>query len=630
MSNLLNGGSIGKRKFVDDTYVSNSDTEEDLNDMEYDLSFADVHFEFVVPVHHPFRHPIPATTKRFTSLDDDEEKEQDIALAEPPQKLAQLTAHKFILVNSSPVFASMFKGKMLEANPDKFTLVPIEDVSYAAFSLFLKCLYASALTVPGNCRNKQKKLLHRASRFQRIRDHLDVTQNLIDVVRLADRYQVNKLRSMCIRVIKRQLSKHNVLQILDTILIDDASLQRVHYLQDHTQIAQMCFKTLIQFDLEVFNKLNQSNEEIPQTQLAQPSLNLWKFLFTQHEFLLQDNLIFDAMVEWAKSKCEKPEAIRVLLQDVIPVIRFKTLSIKQLSSSARYLLSDDVLMTYIAAVADSPVLKQFDECSLQAMSAVATVRCRRYQLLPPLLPQASAGPNRKGVLEFIGTGGVHLFGESQEFRNPIITSLVKVHAKTPATGVVSSIGYPLNSPDCKQLYWSGKDHYIVLDFSNMFAVVPTHFALRAGDTTDSIVNWVFEAYTGENKFDAYIASKFDVHKPNCADWTVLYQVTDSTVATFTEPYQVQMFAIPQRIVTAHTSAQKRSDYSQFRLRSLSCSYPLQGCKYFLPVSRIELFGTLIQYQEIGAMSGRMSEKINPPATTTTVQENSSDSSSDSD
>jgi len=119
----------------------------------------------------------------------------------------QFYAHRSILSVRSPVFRTMFKTNMKEKADG---IVNIEDVSKAAFKQLLRFLYT------GQCQLSE--------------------DNAVDMLALADRYDVGQLKLMCEDVLSKKLCLANVGQ---TLLLADmyhsAELKKyiISFIADH-------------------------------------------------------------------------------------------------------------------------------------------------------------------------------------------------------------------------------------------------------------------------------------------------------------------------------------------------------------------------------------------------------------
>lgn len=102
------------------------------------------------------------------------------------------SAHKAILAARSPVFAAMFKNEMTEK---KTGFVNISDCDAEAFDIFLLFLYSGDL------------------HFEKC--------NVCHLYRISDKYDVSKLKSICVDFMSKTLSVENIFEIL--ILADQFS-----------------------------------------------------------------------------------------------------------------------------------------------------------------------------------------------------------------------------------------------------------------------------------------------------------------------------------------------------------------------------------------------------------------------
>lgn len=95
------------------------------------------------------------------------------------------SAHKAILAARSPVFAAMFKNEMAEK---KTGVVNISDCDVEAFNIFLLFLYSGDLD------------------FEKC--------NVCHLYKISDKYDVSKLKLICVDFMTKNLSVENIFEIL--------------------------------------------------------------------------------------------------------------------------------------------------------------------------------------------------------------------------------------------------------------------------------------------------------------------------------------------------------------------------------------------------------------------------------
>lgn len=100
-------------------------------------------------------------------------------------KEKKFSAHKAVLVARSPVFAAMFKNEMSEK---KTGFVNISDCDVEAFNVFLLFLYS------GNLDLKKCNVCH--------------------LYKISDKYDVSKLKLICVDFMIQNLSAENIFEIL--------------------------------------------------------------------------------------------------------------------------------------------------------------------------------------------------------------------------------------------------------------------------------------------------------------------------------------------------------------------------------------------------------------------------------
>ena len=103
----------------------------------------------------------------------------------------EFKAHKLILAAASPVFEAMFKEDATEhedASSSLYNCVNIEDIDSDVFELFLRYLYTGQV------------------------DQLD--EKLTDIFPVADKYDVQPLREICIQHMAKNISVDNAVDVL--------------------------------------------------------------------------------------------------------------------------------------------------------------------------------------------------------------------------------------------------------------------------------------------------------------------------------------------------------------------------------------------------------------------------------
>ncbi|XP_043479834.1 speckle-type POZ protein-like [Leptopilina heterotoma] len=98
----------------------------------------------------------------------------------------EFTAHKNILASQSPVFAAMFKNKMTEGLT---SVVEIDDIKPAIFQQMLNFIYTDRLE--------------------------NLEESAIEFLYVAEKYQLEKLKNLCINSLNNKLSLKSVIKTLE-------------------------------------------------------------------------------------------------------------------------------------------------------------------------------------------------------------------------------------------------------------------------------------------------------------------------------------------------------------------------------------------------------------------------------
>ncbi|XP_051169294.1 speckle-type POZ protein-like [Leptopilina boulardi] len=133
----------------------------------------------------------------------------------------ELTAHKAILANQSPVFAAMFNNKM---NEQLTSEVEINDIKPEVFQKMLQFIYCDQV------------------------DNLD--ESALELYYVADKYQLEKLKIMCIKSLQDNLSSEtvvNTLDVADLYSISKLKNKCLNFLNKECEIMNTIeFKQLVQ------------------------------------------------------------------------------------------------------------------------------------------------------------------------------------------------------------------------------------------------------------------------------------------------------------------------------------------------------------------------------------------------
>jgi speckle-type POZ protein len=144
-----------------------------------------------------------------------------LALANNPDLYSDITiltnsnvrfsAHKLILGVRSPVFQAMLSSNLLEATSNEILII---DFSPDVIRLFIQFIYTDMCSTP------------------------DLQDNVTELYKMADKYQVNSLKNMCEKRMISSLTVSNVVEILlfaDYHSVDFVKMSAIHFIVSHSK-----------------------------------------------------------------------------------------------------------------------------------------------------------------------------------------------------------------------------------------------------------------------------------------------------------------------------------------------------------------------------------------------------------
>lgn len=192
-------------------------------------------------------------------------------------------AHKLILAMSSSVFAAMFYGALAHRENQ----VKIPDTDPDAFQIFLCFIYTDQLD-------------------------LQDTDQAILVYWLADKYMVNKLKTLCCKYLTDNINSENVCQIYEFAKLGNCS----------SLIFRTCKFIVLNTESVIGTK---SFETI--------NINTLKWIINRRWLnVALESTLFTASVAWAKAECSRrelpltPENQRTMLEPIISDFRFRSMT----------------------------------------------------------------------------------------------------------------------------------------------------------------------------------------------------------------------------------------------------------------------------------------------------------------
>eukprot|EP00808_Paulinella_micropora_P005119 g39358.t1 len=250
----------------------------------------------------------------------------------------EMPAHRIVLSACSPIFEAMLYPSLfpnesstspLKEEPEP-TIV-LEDTDPAAFLVMLQCVYSDVANIqPGNIRQ---------------------------LLKLATKYQVEKLQMLCYEYLANDITAENaceLYQMSPQLLGEDFALDFI--LLNAEEV----------FETKTFLELSKENL-LP--------------LLRSDELCIEEGPLFRHVLRWAQHQLTQagrptsPQELKQLLHDVIPCIRFPTMSVEDIAGfvSGSGLLSNETLLSLFQclAIQDTKLLGRLNtEFNAQARSGM--------------------------------------------------------------------------------------------------------------------------------------------------------------------------------------------------------------------------------------------------------------------
>lgn len=229
-------------------------------------------------------------------LHEEETKDVTFEFYDGDKFLGTVDAHKVVLVSASQVFKAMFFG--LIAEKDR---VKIVDCAIDSFKLMLEFIYT---------------------------DMCDLnTDNVGEVLYLAQKYDITGLMENCKEFILNNLNKKTAVQMYKVV--------------NFLQLEELCNKCLEIMDRHAHYIIN-SNEVVELL-----DKDLFRKLLERDTFCAREIDILDAVKWWASQQVGTDSAaIRMCVSDLLPLIRFPLMTLKEFVTIAvpsNLLTPDEVL-----------------------------------------------------------------------------------------------------------------------------------------------------------------------------------------------------------------------------------------------------------------------------------------------
>jgi hypothetical protein len=207
--------------------------------------------------------------------------------------LNKLSAHKLILASGSPVFRAMFFGPLAEQSD-----VVINDATRSAFEKMVRYLYTD--------------------------DANNSLTDVVEVMRLADKYDVEGLRDTCTSYVITNLTRDHAIDLYH---------QAAQFYE--TDVLKDCLDIMDRHAHYIINKNDQ---------VIKFDRDLLRQVLTRDTFCAREIDIFDALLWWARENLPKEKHTakdqREFLGDLLFLVRFPQMTMKEL---IKIVTSKDIL-----------------------------------------------------------------------------------------------------------------------------------------------------------------------------------------------------------------------------------------------------------------------------------------------
>lgn len=261
-------------------------------------------------------------------------------ISESKKSKQVISAHKFVLSISSPVFYTMFYGEL----PETRDFVELPDCGYDSLLEFFRYIYSDKVNLNGN--------------------------NVMQLLYLSKKYMVPSLADECTEFLKSQLYPSNVFSVLPI-----AELHKEEKLAEHCWML-IDRQSKVALESDEFETIDRS---LLQAVVERDSLNITEVK------------LFDAVDRWATKECEKQGLPtegqvkrRVLGEQIIKAIRFPVMGQTEFTSvvANRGILTEEetgILDQYFNSTLNQPV--GFSDAKRSSSSRVegTLLRCRRFR-----------------------------------------------------------------------------------------------------------------------------------------------------------------------------------------------------------------------------------------------------------
>ncbi|CAG0919200.1 unnamed protein product [Notodromas monacha] len=200
----------------------------------------------------------------------------------------RIPAHKFVLSAGSAVFNAMFNGPFKENSDDD---IELPDVEPAAFLGMLSFLYKDEVDISPDC--------------------------VMTMLYTAKKYAIPALEKTCVDYLKTNLNPGNAF-----LLLTQARLF------DEQQLAELC--------LDIIDK--HTGDAMFAEDFVDTDVATLCVVLKRNTLRIVEAKLFQAVLLWSKAECERqklqctPENQRVVLDEVLPLIRFPLMTIEEFAT----------------------------------------------------------------------------------------------------------------------------------------------------------------------------------------------------------------------------------------------------------------------------------------------------------
>jgi len=355
----------------------------------------------------------------------------------------EIKAHRLILAASSKLFEGMlYPPKNSEGERAKVKLplrIALTETKAEAFQAFLTCIYT---------------------------DDTDIdSASLADLIKLAQKYQIEKLQLLCSEFMEKDVTIENALELFEMgpRLLGEQDFGMPFLRENMVEIVSQ----------EGFLKLSKSRLE---------------YLLKDDSLSIDEVLLYKGLLEWGKYQLTKgkpeefkgkPDEIREVIKDLLPLIRFPCMELEDIANT----VGPSELLD------EKQMLLLFSYCALSSEEERSKFSGLEFNNNP------RTGGKRLKYTSILDTGGLmYLIGTNggkTTYDNPVRAGKVIVKVSSSGGSPVEHIAdRNPGSYAVENSFGSDRNPWLSFDFKG-YLIRPTEYVV-CQDQDHFIQNWRFE------------------------------------------------------------------------------------------------------------------------------------------